>query len=316
MTKHQRLAKSVAIAMIMAIVAVACGGGSGDTAAGDTGVPNFDGEAEESVGPIATTAPLQLPAEPAEAASTETAEAALENSTSGMPDVEEDPHMVSVLHVKDDVQIVPTFDAPNGSQTTLYDINAIDGVEWEYPLLATTHFENRLALLVNEFDSTGAWAEVFVPVRPNGTTTWVQTAFFTVEEHNYHITIDLSDATVQVWQGDTALFTDGDGLSTPQIAVAGKPSRPTPVVRSYIDEKIPGASLSPAYGDWVLSIAAFSESLGTFGGGGMPKLALHGTNQPELMGQYVSSGCVRIPNAVVSFIAETVPVGTVVDIVP
>ena len=86
------------------------------------------------------------------------------------------------------------------------------------------------------------------------------------------------------------------------------------MVRAYIDEKIPGASLSPAYGDWVLSIAAFSEALGTFGGG-MPKLALHGTNQPELMGQYVSSGCVRIPNEVVSFIAESVPVGTIVNII-
>jgi hypothetical protein len=88
----------------------------------------------------------------------------------------------------------------------------------------------------------------------------------------------------------------------------------TPVVRAGIGEKIAGASLSPAYGDWVLSIAAFSEVLGTFGGG-VPKLALHRTNQPELMGQYVSSGCVRIPNEVVRFIAESVPIGTVVDII-
>lgn len=317
MTKHQRLAKTVAIAMIMAMVAVACGGGSGDSAADNGGAPNFDGAAGDGESPaaIATTAPVQLPDAAAAPAPAET-EAVAETSTSGMPDEEEDPWLVSVLHVNDDVQIVPTFDAPNGNETTLYDINTIDGVEWEYPLLAETHFDNRLALLVDEFDSTEAWAKVFIPVRPNGTTAWVQTAFFTVEQHNYHITIDLSENTVQVWQGDTALFIDSEGESTPQIAVMGKPSRPTPVVRSYIDEKIVGGSLSPAYGDWVLSIAAFSESLGTFGGGGMPKLALHGTNQPELMGQYVSSGCVRIPNDVVSFIAETVPVGTVVDIVP
>ena len=47
----------------------------------------------------------------------------------------------------------------------------------------------------------------------------------------------------------------------------------------------------------------------------MPKLALHGTNQPELMGQYVSSGCVRVPNEVISFIADSVPIGTIVEIV-
>lgn len=295
--------------MIMAILAVACGGGGSETADGG-GVPNFDGSGSDDTVPveIATTAPVLLPDAADTTAETSEEEAAIE-STEGMPDEVEDPWLVHVLHVNDDVQIVPTFDAPNGNQTKIYDVNEIDGVEWEYPLLAETHFKNRLALLVDEFDSTEAWAKVFVPVRPNGTTVWVQTAFFTVESHNYHITIDLSENTVQVYQGETPLF------ETPETAVMGKPSRPTPVLRSYIDEKIPGGSLSPAYGDWVLSIAAFSEALGTFGGGGMPKLALHGTNQPELMGQYVSSGCVRIPNAVVDFIAQTVPVGTVVDIV-
>ena len=108
----------------------------------------------------------------------------------------------------------------------------------------------------------------------------------------------------------------GDDLLVEQIAVSGRESRPTPVVRAYIDEKISGPSLGPAYGTWVLSIAAFSESLGTFGGGGMPKLALHGTNQPDLIGQYISSGCVRVPNDIIDFIAETVPVGTIIDIVP
>ena len=140
-----------------------------------------------------------------------------------------------------------------------------------------------------------------------GTTAWVQTAFFTEFRHDYHITIDVSDNTVRVFKGEE--------LIVEQLAVSGRESRPTPTVRAYIDEMIPGSSLGPAYGSWVLSIAAFSESLGTFGGGGMPKLALHGTNQPELMGEYVSSGCVRVPDEIIELIAETVPVGTIVDIV-
>ena len=160
--------------------------------------------------------------------------------------------------------------------------------------------------MVEQFDDTGAWAEVGVPVRPNGTTTWVQTAFFTELTHDYHITVDLSENSVNVYKGDELLIE--------QIAASGRESRPTPVVRAYIDEMIPGEKVSPAYGAWILSIAAFSESLGTFGGG-MPKLALHGTNQPELMGQYISSGCVRVPDEIISFIADTVPVGTIIDIV-
>jgi len=305
---QRRLSKSLAIAMLMALLAVACGGGADETAT-DANQPGADAQGPVSANgppPIATTPPLQVDTgggtseiEP----STPAAPVEDDNATQG---IVEDPWEVDVLHVNDDVVLVPTFDAPNGNETKIFDQNELDGIELEYPLLAETVFGNRLALLVEEFDSTGAWAKVLLPVRPNGTTTWVQTAFFNVETHNYHITIDVSENKVNVYQGDTLLVE--------QLAVSGRESRPTPVVRAYIDEKIRGETLSPAYGDWVLSIAAFSEALGTFGGG-MPKLALHGTNQPELMGQYVSSGCVRIPNEIVSFIADTVPVGTIVDIV-
>lgn len=297
------LVRTLAVIAVFAILATACGGGSDESAADEA--PDTENGSPTVVGEIPTTAPLPAPDSGADDSSVTTAE-----SAAGADGAQEDPWEVTVLHVKDDVQIVPVFDAPNGNNITLYDKNEIDGVELEYPLYAETVFGNRLALLVEEFDSTGNWAKVQAPVRPNNTTVWVQTAFFTQDTHNYHIEIDVSDAMVRVFRGEEEILQNG------QLAVMGRDSRPTPVVRSYIDEKIPGEQLSPAYGTWVLSIAAFSEDLGTFGGGGMPKLALHGTNEPELMGQYVSSGCVRIPNEVVSFIADTVPVGTIVDIVP
>ena len=307
MQNRQRVVKTLAIAVLMTMIAASCGGGSDEGAAGteggDTPAVSFDGEDTGSdPAPIATTPPIPLATDAEDPATPVPADTAGDDADA------EDPDMVDILHVNDDVVLVPTFDAPNGNQTTIFDVNTIDGIELEYPLLADTPFGNRLALLVEEFDSTGNWAKVLVPVRPNGTTAWVQTAFFTQESHDYRITIDLSENKVYVFKGDEELLPGG------QTAVMGREGRETPVVRAYIDEKIPGANISPAYGDWILSIAAFSESLGTFGGG-MPKLALHGTNQPELMGQYVSSGCVRIPNEVVSFIADTVPVGTIVDIV-
>lgn len=303
MTKQRRVLQTVVVAVFMAMVAVACGGGSDEGAAGtdapaQPGVSFDDEDSDEAPDAIATTAPIEV--------ETDGEPTPVPTTAAASDDTVDDPWMVDVLHVNDDVVLIPTFDAPNGEQTTLFDVNPFDNIELEYPLLAETAFGNRLALLVEEFDSSGNWAKVLLPVRPNGSTAWIQTAFFTKESHNYHITIDVSENTVNVYRGDELLVE--------QIAVSGKDTRPTPVVRAYIDEKIPGASLSPAYGDWVLSIAAFSEALGTFDGG-MPKLALHGTNQPELMGQYVSSGCVRIPNEVVSFIADTVPVGTIVDIV-
>jgi lipoprotein-anchoring transpeptidase ErfK/SrfK len=296
--KSTTWARLVAPIAVIVLLGAACGGG-------DT---SNDLEAAAESAPAATVVPTTQPVQVDTGASGAAPEpdATTESDASSDAESPVDPWEVTVLSVNDDVQIVPAFDAPNGNNITLFDINQIDGVELEYPLYAETFFGNRLALVVEQFDDSGAWAEVGIPVRPNGTTAWVQTAFFTEATHNYHITIDLSENTVNVYEGDELLIE--------QIAASGRETRPTPVVRAYIDEKIPGERVSPAYGAWILSISAFSESLGTFGGG-MPKLALHGTNQPELMGQYISSGCVRVPDEVISFIAETVPVGTIIDIV-
>lgn len=288
------------------VVLFAASCGSGEEASQTSAVTPDPEPSSAVVGTIPTTAPVQV-----DSAESNTSNDGATDGTGGLgggpaADSEVDPWEVTVLTVKDDTQIVPTFDGPNGNNVKIYDVNQIDGVELEYPLYAETAFGNRLALVVEQFDETGAWAQVGVPVRPNGTTTWVQTAYFTESTHNYHITVDLSENMVNVYKGDELLIE--------QIAASGRETRPTPVVRAYIDEKIPGAQVSPAYGTWILSIAAFSESLGTFDGG-LPKLALHGTNQPELIGQYISSGCVRVPDEVIDFIAETVPVGTIVDIV-
>lgn len=295
---HHSSIRVIAILLAVTFFAAACGGDSTEEASTEAAEPTV-------VGAIPTTAPVTAPSND-NGVSTGADDDAVEAETVRT----DDPWEVTVLHVNEDVQIVPVFDGPNGDNITLYDVNTVTGDQLEYPLYAETVFGNRLALLVEEYDDSGAWAKVQVPVRPNGKTVWVQTAFFSEDKHSYRITIDVSENLVRVFNGETELIQGG------QIAVTGRDGRETPIVRSYIDEKIPGASLSPAYGDWVLSIAAFSEKLPTFGSGGMPKLALHGTDQPELMGQYVSSGCIRVPNEVISFIADTVPVGTIVDIVP
>lgn len=301
MQKSRSALRALGVLAVFTMIAVACGGSGSEPAAGT--------DAQVAVEAQPTTPPIIFDGDGEDVTTIDPEEAAAAFATpTPVPEVEPaNPNENVVLHVNDDVQLVPAFDAPNGTNIKIYDINAIDGVELEYPLYAETVFGNRLALRVEEYDATGNWALVQVPVRPNGTTAWVQTAFFTEERHEYHITIDVSDNLVNVYKGDELLVE--------QIAVMGRESRPTPVVRSYIDEKIAGDSLGPAYGSWVLSIAAFSEALGTFGGGGMPKLALHGTNQPDLMGQFVSSGCVRVPNDIIEYIANTVPVGATVDIV-
>jgi lipoprotein-anchoring transpeptidase ErfK/SrfK len=49
--------------------------------------------------------------------------------------------------------------------------------------------------------------------------------------------------------------------------------------------------------------------------GGIGQLAIHGTNRPDLIGQNVSNGCIRVSNAAITVLAEHVSIGTPVDIV-
>jgi len=71
---------------------------------------------------------------------------------------------------------------------------------------------------------------------------------------------------------------------------------------TYVEQAFGASVLSPAYGTFILTVASYSESLGTFGGGGLPGQSLHGTNQPELIGQRVSGGGIRVPNEIINFV--------------
>jgi len=96
--------------------------------------------------------------------------------------------------------------------------------------------------------------------------------------------------------------------------VQGRDGRETPTHVGFIENGVRGEALTPAYGLAALPIASFSEKLGTFGGGGIPANFLHGTNQPELVGQRLSSGEVRIPDPVLAGLLDEVTPGVPVII--
>ena len=95
--------------------------------------------------------------------------------------------------------------------------------------------------------------------------------------------------------------------------VTGKDSTFTPVGTFYIAEKIE-KSAGGAYGPWILALNGYSESLDSFDGG-MPQLAFHGTNKPELIGTQASNGCVRMPDEIDQILADQMPAGTPITIV-
>jgi len=194
----------------------------------------------------------------------------------------------------DGARIVPVFDVPEGLPRALVDVNNIDGVELTYPLRNPTVFRQPLVLRVIAGTPADEWLLVQAPVRPHRQYVWVRAADFTFGQSSLRIEVDLGQG------GLVTLFDRDQALISNQI-VFGRESRPTVLHDTYVDQAFEGATLSPAYGTYILTLASYSEALGTFGGG-LPGQSLHGTNQPELMGERVSSGGIRVPDQVVDFI--------------
>ncbi len=207
---------------------------------------------------------------------------------------------VTILVSNDDFNgIVPVYDSPNGTRLAFP-----DGDVWSY-----TFRRSRLVVSVLQGTQGDEWVEVALPVRPNGARGWVRAENFTWSTVSHHILIDVSDRSVTLYEGDSVIASTR--------AIVGKPATPTPAVRGFLVEKLENHSQqngSIVLGDWILMLSFFSEALNSFGGG-LPRIALHGTHIPERVGEALSNGCIRIPNQIVETIAQRAPLGTVVNIV-
>lgn len=196
------------------------------------------------------------------------------------------------------------YDGANGSPKQVT-YQYLDGSAINYPLTNPTYFGNTLALRVIG-DASGEWAQVALPTRPNGQTGWIKTADWNIQSSNWYVQINTGNNTVAVWRGEELM------LETQAVTGAG--GTPTPKVTAFIDEKLAGPS--GAYGPWLLSLGVFSNAHNTFGSSaGLPKIALHGTNNPALMGQYASNGCIRVVNESITWMYNNVPVGSYVAII-
>lgn len=167
-----------------------------------------------------------------------------------------------------------------------------------------TYFGNPLVFVVTE--RQGDWLRVMIPARPNGLEGWVKASDVELTDHQYRMELNLSEYTLRVF--------DADQVVEQTKVVIGKDATHTPLGRFYLNEKIEQSNPKGAYGPWILSTNGYSESLDTFDGG-LPVIAFHGTNQPELIGSKASNGCIRMPNDVVTELAQMLPAGTPIDIV-
>lgn len=163
----------------------------------------------------------------------------------------------------------------------------------------------EVVLLVLE--SGESWLHVQLPVRPNGTTGWVRARDVRTSRHRYAIDVTLSGHELVLTQGAREV------LRTP-VGV-GRTDRPTPGGDYYTKELLRPPDPNGLYGPYAYGLSGYSNVLTEFyGGEGV--IGIHGTNEPDLIGTDVSSGCIRLPNEVVVQLVEEIglPLGVPVTI--
>ena len=161
-----------------------------------------------------------------------------------------------------------------------------------------------LTLLVNAVGR--GWLQVYLPERPNEFTGWVSETNVTVATDAYRIQVDLGARQV-------SLFHNGVKIATDSAAV-GSPDSPTPTGHFFVTEDLALTDPSGPYGPYALGLSGFSNTYYSFEGG-PGQIAIHGTNQPQVIGGYASHGCVRLTNPNIAALVTVVPSGTPVDIV-
>jgi hypothetical protein len=131
-----------------------------------------------------------------------------------------------------------------------------------------------------------SWYRVQLPLRPNGTVGYVRARDVRVERVSTRIQVDLSRRRV-------ILYRDGREVLSATAAI-GSPATPTPIGRYYVNQRLIPRDPGGPFGPGAIGISAFSPVLTGWAQGG--PIAIHGTNRPELLGQRVSNGCIRVHN--------------------
>jgi lipoprotein-anchoring transpeptidase ErfK/SrfK len=163
--------------------------------------------------------------------------------------------------------------------------------------------------LISEARRTAAgdtWLKVLLPRRPNGSSGWVRRDQVRIRPITREVVVDLSSRTA-------SLLEDRHKVRSFRVGV-GTAGTPTPTGRFYVTVKLRPPQISAAaYGAWALGLSGYSEVHQSFGTGD-GQIALHGTYKPWLLGRPVSNGCVRMDNATITLLAETLPLGSPVTI--
>jgi lipoprotein-anchoring transpeptidase ErfK/SrfK len=149
------------------------------------------------------------------------------------------------------------------------------------------------------------WVQVLLPVRPNGSTGWVQASDVTLTQNPFHIDVSLGNHTITVTNANQVIYSG-------PVAV-GAPDTPTPTGKFYLYVLLQAPDPSGPYGPYAYGLSSHSDALETFAGGDA-EIGIHGNDDASALGYSVSHGCIRMDNAGITELSKQLPLGTPVDV--
>ena len=142
------------------------------------------------------------------------------------------------------------------------------------------------------------WYRVSIPMRPNGTYGWIPAYTVSLKPTHGQIVVDLRRRTIDVYRFGRRKWH--------AIVAVGAPGRETPVGHYFVAARFVPYH-DPFLGVFALETSAYSK-LTEWPGGGV--VGIHGTDEPQLLGQAVSHGCVRVSNTTAAALRRLAPLGT------
>src|SRR3954451_2233846 len=146
------------------------------------------------------------------------------------------------------------------------------------------------------------WYRISIPGRPNGRSGWGPASSIHVKPVDRWLVVFRTQRRFE-------FVLRGRVVRSGPVAI-GAPGMETPLGLFYVQAKFRPSE--PVLGAYAFQTSGYSK-LSDWPGGGV--VGVHGTNTPQLIGQAVSHGCVRLRNEDVEFLRSIVRVGTPIKIV-
>jgi L,D-transpeptidase-like protein len=150
------------------------------------------------------------------------------------------------------------------------------------------------------------WERVYLPMRPDGSTGWINDRYLSLAWDPYSLQAQLHTHRL--------ILRKKGRLVASFPAAVGRSLLPTPTGRYYLVELLKQPDPNGPYGPYAFGTSAFSKVLYHFGGG-PGQIGIHGTDEKGSIGRSVSHGCIRLRNGDIVRLAHELPLGTPVTIV-